>query len=132
MIDDGSTDGTAEIVQRYAASDPRERFFAREAKGIVAALNFGLEQCRAPLVARMDGDDVMHSQRLARQLGVFTKAFGTSLCATDINLFTSQATGAGMYEYIDRQHGLLDSESIDADVFWEAPFYTAISDVRSR
>jgi hypothetical protein len=36
--------------------------------GLVGALNAGLAACRGPLVARMDGDDLMHRERLARQL----------------------------------------------------------------
>jgi glycosyltransferase involved in cell wall biosynthesis len=37
-------------------------------RGIVAALNEGLIRCTAPLIARMDGDDVMHRERLAAVL----------------------------------------------------------------
>ena len=70
----------------------------------------------------MGGDEVMHPQRLACQLGVFNKAPGTSLCETDANLFPSQAIGAGMYEYIDWQYGLSDPESIYANFLWEAHF----------
>jgi len=37
-------------------------------KGLVAALNTGLEKCNSGLVARMDADDIMHSQRLRKQV----------------------------------------------------------------
>ncbi|QDT14184.1 glycosyltransferase family 2 protein [Alienimonas californiensis] len=67
-VDDGSTDGTKALLDGYAAKDPRVRVISRPNTGIVGALNDGLEQCRAPLVARMDADDVCHPDRLRRQV----------------------------------------------------------------
>lgn len=66
-IDDGSTDATPEILAEHAARDPRIRVLSGPARGIVAALNLGLAEARAPLVARMDADDLSHPERLARQ-----------------------------------------------------------------
>ena len=122
VVDDGSTDDTDEIVRRHAADDARVRVFTREAEGIVAALNFGLGQCRAKLVARMDGDDVMHPARLACQHEAFRKSPDIALCATAVSLFPSQATGAGMVEYVEWQHGLTEHAALAANIFWEAPF----------
>src|SRR5512143_3392965 len=59
-VDDGSTDGTAEILEAASRLDPRVRVFRSGGRGLVAALNEGLKACRAPLVARMDGDDISH------------------------------------------------------------------------
>lgn len=66
VVDDGSTDRTAEIVRSYR--DPRIVLLTREKIGLSAALNFGLAACRAPWVARLDSDDVMEPPRLERQL----------------------------------------------------------------
>jgi glycosyltransferase involved in cell wall biosynthesis len=67
LVDDGSTDGSVALLQRYAALDSRLRVHAIEHRGIVGALQYGLEQCHGRYVARMDADDLMHSQRLAAQ-----------------------------------------------------------------
>lgn len=66
-IDDGSTDRSPEILQRYAARDGRVRVFRREHAGLIAALNEGLRIARAPLVARMDADDISTPERLEHQ-----------------------------------------------------------------
>ena len=68
ILDDGSTDGTAAIIQSYAARDHRIRPIIRENRGLVASLNQLLAEARAPLVARMDGDDICRPERFATQL----------------------------------------------------------------
>ena len=68
IVDDGSSDGTAAILRDYAAVDSRVRPIIRENRGLVTSLNQMLADARAPIVARMDADDVCHSERFARQL----------------------------------------------------------------
>ena len=73
VIDDGSTDDSPNILAGLAARDSRLRVLRQGNSGVVAALNRGLKDCRAPLVARMDADDVAHPERLEQQLA-FMKA----------------------------------------------------------
>lgn len=68
ILDDGSRDASRAIVAHYAAGDPRIRLIARENRGLVASLNELLALARAPLVARMDADDVCLPERFARQI----------------------------------------------------------------
>lgn len=66
IIDDCSTDSSPEILKSY--SDPRIRIYRNEQNsGISATLNRGIELAEAPLIARMDADDVSYPQRLQRQ-----------------------------------------------------------------
>lgn len=67
VVDDGSTDDTGGIARSLASADPRFAIVSTGRDGLVAALNAGLARCRAPLVARMDADDVMHRDRLGAQ-----------------------------------------------------------------
>jgi glycosyltransferase involved in cell wall biosynthesis len=67
VIDDGSTDGTRAILDRYAGQDPRVRVVAGAHAGISDALNRGVAAARFDWIARMDGDDLAHPQRLAKQ-----------------------------------------------------------------
>ena len=68
ILDDGSTDGSCETIQRYADRDPRVRPIIRENRGLIASLNQLLAEARAPLIARMDADDICRPQRFERQI----------------------------------------------------------------
>jgi glycosyltransferase involved in cell wall biosynthesis len=68
IIDDGSTDGSLEIIKRYAARDVRIRLWSGPNVGYAPRLNEMLALARGDLVARMDADDVSFPDRFARQL----------------------------------------------------------------
>lgn len=66
IINDGSTDDSARICKGY--DDPRIRLLHNDHnRGIIYTLNRGLEQAKAPLIARMDADDLAMPKRLALQ-----------------------------------------------------------------
>jgi len=66
VVDDGSTDRSAEIV--LAIDDPRVRMIPGPRNGIAAAFNSGLAEAKGAFVARCDADDVFPSGRLAWQV----------------------------------------------------------------
>ena len=67
-VDDGSTDGSLEILNRWVARDPRVRVINNaDNKGQTRCLNQGLAECRGEWVARQDADDVSHPKRFSRQ-----------------------------------------------------------------
>ena len=68
LIDDGSTDDTASVVSQFAA-DPRVRLLRNERNlNLIATLHRAYAECRAPLIARMDSDDVCAPDRFSRQV----------------------------------------------------------------
>ena len=66
VVDDGSTDETPEILA--SVGDERLRVLRQEPAGLVAALERGIGEARAPYLARMDADDVSLPCRLERQV----------------------------------------------------------------
>ena len=67
IVNDASTDGSRDIVARY--SDPRIRLIDNPSNlRLARSLNRGLEAARAPLVARLDANDVARPDRLAKQM----------------------------------------------------------------
>ena len=67
--DDGSSDDTTGILERWASADPRIRVFrSSQWCGVGARLNELVSAARAPFIARMDADDVSYPSRLRRQL----------------------------------------------------------------
>lgn len=68
IVDDGSTDDTRAIVERYAARDPRIRLFSRSNTGLVGARNDTLAPARGEFLAFLDADDVALPGRFERQV----------------------------------------------------------------
>jgi glycosyltransferase involved in cell wall biosynthesis len=68
IIDDGSTDESRSLITQIAANDSRVLALEKSNSGIVDALNLGLSQCTAQLIARHDADDLADPDRFARQL----------------------------------------------------------------
>lgn len=68
VIDDGSSDKTAEILADYASRDRRIRVVRHENKGRAASLNIGISLAAGGYIARMDADDVALPHRLQDQL----------------------------------------------------------------
>jgi glycosyltransferase involved in cell wall biosynthesis len=74
VVDDGSTDRTADVVRRKAACDPRIRLVSTANGGSAAARNTGLELATAPLVSFLDGDDRWHPHLLQHLLATLEDA----------------------------------------------------------
>ncbi len=68
IIDDGSTDGTLEILRRYERRDSRIRLWSRPNEGLAATLNELIDASSGEFLARMDADDISRSERFARQV----------------------------------------------------------------
>lgn len=68
IVDDGSTDRSRAIIERFAARDHRLRLTSRPNTGYTVALNELLTQSSGEFVARMDADDVALADRLSRQV----------------------------------------------------------------
>ncbi len=70
VVDDGSTDNTADIVQDIARRDPRVRLLRSDKLGVSAARNLAITQAKAQLIAPVDADDIWHPDKLTRQLAI--------------------------------------------------------------
>lgn len=68
VIDDGSTDDSLRILRQFEGQDERVRVISRRNTGYAIALNEAITLARAPLIARMDADDISLPTRLERQL----------------------------------------------------------------
>ena len=68
IINDGSTDSSLEIINKYKSQDDRIILITRENRGLIASLNEGIEQSIGKFIARMDADDISLPTRFEKQI----------------------------------------------------------------
>ncbi|MEO0250310.1 MAG: glycosyltransferase family A protein, partial [candidate division WOR-3 bacterium] len=84
IIDDGSTDGSYELVQ--GIKDPRVTVWKQENMGLCPTLNKGLRYAhenRIPYTARMDADDLSEPTRLEKQLALLEALPEKAACSSN-------------------------------------------------
>lgn len=123
VVDDGSRDGSAELLRERARSDPRLRLITTSACGLVPALTRALAEARSALVARMDADDVACAERLRLQVERLDADASVDVlgCRVQVLGAPGGAVGAGMAAYVEWQNSLVDHEAIRRDRFVESP-----------
>src|SRR5947199_7441568 len=82
-VDDGSSDGTRDVLAEYGADDTRVRVeLFEQNRGQTAALNHGLSLVETGWVARLDQDDLAAPDRLERQLSYLRSHPGVAAVAS--------------------------------------------------
>lgn len=122
-VDDGSTDESRAILEAAARKDPRIR--VREtgaAPGLVSALNRGVAESRAPLVARMDADDVSTPDRLEKQVALLARRPDLAGVSSRVEIFTAEGeVRDGTLRYEAWLNSLSTPEQISRERFVESP-----------
>lgn len=126
VVDDGSTDDTAQIVAEF--NDPRIRYIYQENRGQTASLNRGLELAQGEYITTLDADDWLPANSLSARCQVF-----------DENPELGVVYGDGMYRAGDGQEMLRFSEQMPAgisgdvyDTLIVSPFYGTGASVMQR
>jgi glycosyltransferase involved in cell wall biosynthesis len=112
VIDDGSTDGTAELVQKF--QNDKFRYFKQPNQGLASARNKGHELAQGKYIAWLDADDRCHPDRIAIQLSCLERMDGVVLISTNYNVFdrtgiVQKANIGAYYETIEKYFDGLNS-----------------------
>ncbi|MHB8089726.1 MAG: glycosyltransferase family 2 protein, partial [Anaerolineaceae bacterium] len=124
-IDDHSTDGSFEIVQ--SIKDSRVHVYKEEErKGFVSALNRMAQLAKGKYYARMDADDLMHPERLLKQITYLKENPGIDLVDTSMYSMDQRCQATGI-RYVDSssvrpdkvlRRGLLHHATVMGHIEW--------------
>jgi teichuronic acid biosynthesis glycosyltransferase TuaG len=90
VVDDGSTDETAEIASDLCQCDSRIRLITRENGKLAKARNTGMSAASGEFVAFLDADDIWHPGKLERQIAAYDET-GADVIFTDAAHFSDEA-----------------------------------------
>lgn len=96
VVNDGSTDGTDEVLTDASRNDCRIMQLRSEGIGPAAARNLAIKHAKAPLIAFLDADDRWRPGKLARQLAFHTAHSDVLLSFTDYEHFTPAGQSLGL------------------------------------
>lgn len=122
VVDDGSTDGSGELLDTMAAAASWLRVLHRPHEGIAAALNVGLAAARGDFIARMDADDLSLSGRIARQRDFLLSHPDIGLVGGRVEFGGDRVHARGYALHVDWLNGLTTPEEIALERFVESPF----------
>lgn len=99
VIDDGSTDGTGNVLRRY---EGRIVYLKNNHGGPASSRNRGIAEARGAHVAFLDSDDLWHPEKLEKQLALAEKFADYGIITTDAAVFnqngtTAESSKAGKY-----------------------------------
>src|SRR5689334_21674594 len=85
VIDDGSTDNTADIVAAFSDTDKRISIIRSVNQGVARARNLGIEKSRGQYIAFVDADDIWHQTKLEKQCAFLQQfpTLGIVYCLSD-------------------------------------------------
>lgn len=127
VVDDGSTDETGKILKQYVSKDRRIRVIKqKKSRGIGASLNVALGQVKGQYVARMDGDDIALTNRLAVQVAFLQK----NLKVVAVGGQAEMIDGEG--EIFAYKHFPTNQKTLREMLMWMVPIQHPIMMVRAR
>jgi glycosyltransferase involved in cell wall biosynthesis len=90
VIDDGSTDNTAQLVADYSRLNPRIKYFRQDNAGVSAARNHGMGLAQGDYLAFLDSDDIWKPWKLALQVDLLEKLPECIMLWTDMETIDEQ------------------------------------------
>jgi len=127
IIDDGSTDGTLDVLRQAARLEPRIRLVRNPHRsGLASALNTGWRIARSDLIARMDADDICLGHRLAVQVEYMRCHPEIDVLGTAVEVLDHAGRVVGLAHRPERH------EELVAKLFKENPFIHPTVIIRRR
>ncbi len=120
LVDNNSTDGSAEIARKLAQSDSRVKLLHEPQQGVVFAMNRGMADATGSTLARMDADDVSLPERLEKQYRFLLDHPEIGLVGCNVR-HVSSIPSEGLQRFVDWVNGFHSEEEIWLNRFVEIP-----------
>ncbi|NIM93618.1 MAG: glycosyltransferase [Anaerolineales bacterium] len=120
-VNDGSTDGTLDVLRSWESRDSRVHILNQPHQGIIQALNTGLRHCKAALIARMDGDDLVEPTRFTMQRDFLNENEDITVVSCLVQGYPEEDVREGYRLYIQWLNSLITPEDIAREIFIESP-----------
>lgn len=121
LVDNNSRTEDLRSAEQWCTRHPRIELIHEPRVGIAHALNSGLAHCTAPLIARMDADDIAHPSRLARQVEYLTAHPDVGVLGTRTRFETTVKKSSGMRWFVNWQNNILTPREHYVKRFVDAP-----------
>jgi glycosyltransferase involved in cell wall biosynthesis len=118
IVDDGSTDNTLEIANRYLEQDARIRVIQSEHIGCSGARNVGVRAAKYAWIAVMDADDIALPQRLERQMEAVKTNPQLVVCGT----YAHHISATGQILSLQQQGPITEEEFYNIRRAGDVPF----------
>ena len=99
IINDGSTDNSPNIIQKYAAQDKRIKIFHQKNAGLTKALNYGLKKASGKYIARLDASDLSYPDRLMKQYSFMECNPEVAVCWSWFDVIDENDNYMGKFEF---------------------------------
>lgn len=119
IVDDHSTDNTAEILKYYADKDGRIYVFSNTGKGIINALRLAFNNSKGKYISRMDADDIMPSNKLEILKSELIKNKRGTVVTGLVKYFSDGELMNGFKRYEEWLNGLCRDSSHYSDIYKE-------------
>lgn len=121
LIDNGSTDDSAFLAEKWCKSDSRVKLTSCLDRSIAYALNHGLSLADSPLIARMDADDWSHPRRLEKQVAFLDQHPEVGVVSCQATFETTANQAVGYANFVKWQNGLITPNDHFINRYKESP-----------
>lgn len=103
IVNDGSTDRTLDIIEKFSHTDTRIVTFNRCNHGLTKSLNYCIKKIESSkYIARIDSDDVWHQKKLERQINFLNSNLDVGILGTDFEEFSDYEDEKSYFSVHDR------------------------------
>jgi len=107
IVDDGSTDNSLEIIERYKAQDSRIIIISKSNTGLADSLNQGIKKARGEWTARLDADDICETTRLEKQIERGRSNSNLVFIGSGLSIINEVGAKRAIYNYPSKHKFLL-------------------------